>query len=97
MVDNAKDGGLDKAPGIKTKDPTTKETYILDQIAEDIGSITAYATEEYTLVYAKPAGVDIKNTGVVVESTGVGINTPWVQSAAQKEKLSNRVKLMNIA
>ena len=76
MVDNYKYWVLDKAQGIKTKDPTTKDTYILDDVAEYIGSITAYATEEYTLVYAKPAGVDIKNTGVVVESTGVGINTP---------------------
>ena len=66
MVDNSKDGGLDKAPGIKTKDPTTKETYILDEIAEDIGSITAYATVEYTLFYAKTSGVDIQNTGVGV-------------------------------
>ena len=66
MVDNAKDGGLYKAPGIKTKYPTTKETYILDEIVEYIGSITAYATVEYTLVYSKTSGVDIQNKGVGV-------------------------------
>ena len=87
MVDKSKDGVLDKAPGIKTNDPTTKETYILDEISEYIGSITAYATAEYNLLYANTAGVDIQNTGVGVESSGVGINTLWVQSAAHKEKL----------
>ena len=75
VVDNAKDGGLDKAPGIKIKEPTTKETFILDVIAEYIVSSTAYTTAEYTVVYAKNAGVDVQNTGVGVESTGVGIKT----------------------
>ena len=75
MVDNAKDGGLNKAPGIKIKDPTTKETSVLDAIAEYIGFSTADATAEYTVVYAKNAGVDVQNTGVGVESTVVGIKT----------------------
>ena len=75
VADNAKDGGLDKAPGIKIKDPTTKETSILDEIAEDIGSSTADAPVEYTVLYAKNTGVDVQNTGVGVKSAGVGINT----------------------
>ena len=62
MVDNAKDGGMEKAPGIKIKDPTTKDIYILDEIANDIGSSTADSTEEYTVVYANILGVDVQNT-----------------------------------
>ena len=75
MVDNAKDGGLDKVPGIKIKDPTTKEKSILDEIAEDIGFSTADATAEYTIVYAKTEGVDVQNTGVGVKITGLVIKT----------------------
>ena len=75
MVDNAKYGGLDKVPGINIKDPTTKETSILDEIAEDIGLSTADATAEYTIVYVKTEGVDVQNTGVGVKITGLVINT----------------------
>ena len=75
MVDNAKDGGLEKALVIKIKDPTTKDTSILDVIAEDIGFRTADATAEYTVVYAKTAVLDVQNIGVGVESTGVVIKT----------------------
>ena len=74
MVDNAKDGGLEKVPGINIKDPTTKETSILDEIAEYIGFSTADATAEYTVVYDKTAGVDVQNTGVVFKITGLVIN-----------------------
>ena len=75
MVDNAKYGGLEKAPGIKIKDPTTKETSILDEIAEDIGFSTEDANAEYTVVYSKTAGLDVQNTGVVFKITGLIINT----------------------
>ena len=75
MVDNSKYGGLDKVPGIKIKDPTTKETSILDEIAEYIGFSTEYANAEYTIVYAKTAGLDIQNTGVVLKTTVLIINT----------------------
>ena len=75
LVDNAKYRGLDKAPGINIKEPTTEEKYILDEIAEDIGSRTADATAEYTIVYANTAGVYVQNTGVGVKSIGVGIKT----------------------
>ena len=75
MVDNIKNRGLGKAPGIKIEDPTTKETSILDSISEDIGSRTADTTAEYTVVYAKTAGVGVQNTGVGVKSTVVGIKT----------------------
>ena len=75
VVDNAKDGGLEKALVIKIKDPTTKDTSILDVIAEDIGFRTADATAEYTVVYAKNAGVDVQKKGAGVERTGVVIKT----------------------
>ena len=74
MVDNAKYGGLDKVPGINIKDPTTKETSILDERSEDIGFSTADATAEHTVVYDKTAGVDVQNTGVGVKITGLVIN-----------------------
>ena len=74
MVDNSKYGGLDKVPGINIKDPTTKEISILDEITEYIGFITEYANAEYTVVYAKTAGLDVQNTGVGVKTTGLVIN-----------------------
>ena len=69
VVDNAKYGGLDKVPGIKIKDPSTKETSILDAIVEDISYSTAYSTAEYTVVYSRTTGVDVQNMGVGVEIT----------------------------
>ena len=75
MVDNSKYGGLDKVPGINIKEPTTKETSILDEISEDIGFSTVDANAEHTVVYAKTSGFDVQNTGVAFKITGLIINT----------------------
>ena len=95
VVDNAEDGGLDETTVIKIEDPTTKETSILHAIEEDIAVSTAYATADYTVVYAKTAAFDVQNTCVGIESIGVGIDTSGLQSAAHKEKPPQRVTLMN--
>ena len=60
--------------GIKIKYPTTKEISILDEIEEYIGFSTEDANAEYTVVYAKTAGLDVQNTGVVFKITGLIIN-----------------------
>ena len=62
-------------PGIKIKDPTTKDISILGEIAEDIGFSTEDTNVEYTVVYAKTSGFDVQNTGVAFKITGFIINT----------------------
>ena len=47
----------------------------MDAIAEDIANSTVDATAEYTVLYSKTAGVGVQNTVMVVESTGVVIET----------------------
>ena len=60
-----------------------EETAILDVIENDIAAST-----KDTTVYIQCTLVDISNTGVRVEITGSGIDTPGGQDTSHEDKIN---------